>query len=223
MLTMTSVAATRNASEISTSAFPTSHAMLAENAMRRVVDLTIACALIIFTLPFMAIVALAIKSDSFGPIFYRQERVGLNGRRFMLLKFRSMVDDAEPDGRPVWAAERDIRITRVGRFIRCTRIDELPQLFNVLCGNMSVVGPRPERPYFVDQLTKVIPFFAERHKVKPGITGWAQINYPYGASIKAAQEKLSYDLYYINNRNFALDLVILISTVHVVISKWGAR
>jgi lipopolysaccharide/colanic/teichoic acid biosynthesis glycosyltransferase len=129
-----------------------------------------------------------------------------------------MVDDAEPDGRPVWAAERDVRITRVGRFIRCTRVDELPQLFNVLCGDMSVVGPRPERPYFVDQLTKVIPFFAERHKVKPGITGWAQINYPYGASIKDAREKLSYDRYYMYNRNFALDVVILISTVRVVIS-----
>jgi exopolysaccharide biosynthesis polyprenyl glycosylphosphotransferase len=220
---MTSATAPRNASEISTSAFPTSHAMLAENGMRRFVDLIIACALIIFTLPFMAIVALAIKSDSFGPVFYRQERVGLNGRRFMLPKFRSMVNDAEADGRPVWAAERDIRITRVGRLIRCTRIDELLQLFNVLCGDMSLVGPRPERPYFVDQLTKVIPFFAERHKIKPGITGWAQINYPYGASIKAAREKLSYDLYYIDNRNFALDLVILISTVRVVISKWEAR
>ena len=141
----------------------------------------------------------------------------------MLLKFRSMVLDAEPDGRPVWAAERDLRITRVGRFIRCTRIDELPQLFNVLCGDMSVVGPRPERPYFVDHLTKVIPFFAERHKIKPASPVGQQINYPYGASIKAAREKLSYDLYYINNRNFALDLVILISTVSVVISKWGAR
>ena len=132
--------------------------MLAENAMRRFVDLIIARALIIFTLPFMAIVALAIKLDSFGPVLYRQERVGLNGRRFTLLKFRSMINNAEPDGQPVWAAQRDIRITRVGRFIRCTRIDELPQLFNVLCGDMSLVGPRPERPYLVDQLTDVIPF-----------------------------------------------------------------
>jgi len=162
--TMSSTAATRNASQLSMTAFPASHAILAENAMRRAGHLIIACALIIVTLPFMAIVALAIKPDSFGPVFYRQERVGLNGRRFMLLKFRSMVLDAEPDGRPVWAAERDVRITRVGRFIRCTRIDELPQLFNVLCGDMSVVGPRPERPYFVDRLTKEIPFFAERHK-----------------------------------------------------------
>ena len=219
----TTAAATRYASEISTTAFPASHAILAENTMRRVGELIIAGALIILLLPFMAIVALAIKLDSFGPVFYRQERVGLNGRRFTLLKFRSMVLDAEPDGRPVWAAERDARITRVGRFIRRTRIDELPQLFNVLCGDMGVIGPRPERPYFVDQLTPVIPFFSERHRIKPGITGWAQINCPYAASIEDAREKLSYDLYYINNQNFALDLVILISTVLVVISKWGAR
>jgi lipopolysaccharide/colanic/teichoic acid biosynthesis glycosyltransferase len=148
MLTMSSAAATRNASEISTSAFPIPHAILGENALRRGGDLIIACVLIILTLPFLAIIAIAIKSDSFGPVFYRQVRVGLNGHRFMLLKFRSMVFDAEPDGRPVWAAERDVRITRVGRFIRCTRIDELPQLFNVLCGQMSVIGPRPERPLF---------------------------------------------------------------------------
>ena len=125
--------------------------------------------------------------------------MGLNGRRFMLLKFRSMVVDAEPDGRPVWAAVGDARITRVGRFIRRARIDELPQLFNVLRGDMSMVGPRPERPYFVDPLTKVIPFFAERQKVKPGITGWPQINYPYCASIEDARRKLPYDLFYIKN------------------------
>jgi lipopolysaccharide/colanic/teichoic acid biosynthesis glycosyltransferase len=220
MSAMSSATATSCASEISTSTLSAAHAILAENAIGRAGHLIIP-ALIIVALPFMAIVALAIKLDSFGPVFYRQERVGLNGRRFMLLKFRSMVVDVEPDGRPVWAAEHDVRITRVGRFIRCTRIDELPQLFNVLCGDMRVVGPRPERPHFVDQLTKVIPFFAERHKVKPGITGWAQINYPYGASIEAAREKFSYDLYCINNRNFALDLVILISTVRVVISKMG--
>jgi len=122
--------------------------------MRRLGDLLIAGAIIIFTMPLMAISALAIKWDGFGPVLYRQERVGLNGRRFMLLKFRSMVVNAEPDGRPVWAAERDARITRVGRFLRRARIDEFPQLFNVLCGDVSVVGPRPERPYFVDQLTK---------------------------------------------------------------------
>lgn len=191
--------------------------------MRAAVDMLIAGTIIIFIIPFMAISALAIKWDSFGPVLYKQERVGFNGRRFILLKFRSMVADAEPDGRPVWAAERDARITRVGRFIRRARIDELPQLFNVLCGDMSMVGPRPERPFFVEQLTKVIPFYAERHKVKPGITGWAQINYPYGASIEDARRKLSYDLFYIKNCSFVFDLIILISTVRVALSKWGAR
>jgi exopolysaccharide biosynthesis polyprenyl glycosylphosphotransferase len=194
-----------------------------EDATRRVCDLVIACALIVLTLPLMVLVALAIKLDSFGPVFYRQERVGLGGRCFMLLKFRSMINDSEPDGRPVWAAERDIRVTRVGRFIRCLRIDELPQLFNVLCGEMSLVGPRPERPYFVDQLTAIIPSFAGRHTVKPGITGWAQINLPYGASISDARKKLCYDLHYIRNRTAALDLVILLSTVRVVLFKKGAR
>lgn len=137
---MSSTAATRYAGEKSTTAFPSSDAILTDNPMRRVGDLLIAGVLILFTIPFMAISALAIKWDSFGPVLYKQERVGLNGRRFMLLKFRSMVVDAEPDGRPVWAAERDARITRVGRFIRRARIDELPQLFNVLCGDMSMVG-----------------------------------------------------------------------------------
>jgi exopolysaccharide biosynthesis polyprenyl glycosylphosphotransferase len=190
---------------------------------KRVVDLLVACALIVFTLPLLAIVALAIKCDSRGPILYRQERVGLGGRRFMLLKFRSMVQNAESDGQPVWAAEKDVRVTPVGRIIRRLRIDELPQLLSVLRGDMSMVGPRPERPYFVNKLTDVIPFFAERHKVKPGITGWAQINYPYGASIEDAREKLAYDLYYTENRRLSLDLAILISTVRVVVSQQGAR
>ena len=190
---------------------------------KRVVDLLIACALIAFTLPLVAIVALAIKCDSPGPILYRQERVGLGGRRFMLLKFRSMVQNAESDGQPVWAAVNDVRVTPVGRIIRRLRIDELPQLLSVLRGDMSMVGPRPERPYFVDKLTDVIPSFAERQKVKPGITGWAQINYPYGASIEDAREKLAYDLYYSENRRLSLDLAILISTVRVVLSQQGAR
>jgi exopolysaccharide biosynthesis polyprenyl glycosylphosphotransferase len=190
---------------------------------KRVVDLLVACALIVFTFPLLAIVALAIKCDSPGPILYRQERVGLGGRRFMLLKFRSMVQNAESDGQPVWAAEKDVRVTPVGRIIRRLRIDELPQLLSVLRGDMSMVGPRPERPYFVNKLTDVIPLFAERHKVKPGITGWAQINYPYGASIEDAREKLAYDLYYTENRRLSLDLAILISTVRVVVSQQGAR
>jgi lipopolysaccharide/colanic/teichoic acid biosynthesis glycosyltransferase len=187
------------------------------------VDLLVACALIVFTLPLMAIVALAIKCDSPGPILYRQERVGLGGRRFMLLKFRSMAQNAEADGQPVWAVERDVRVTPVGRIIRSLRIDELPQLLSVLRGDMSMVGPRPERPYFVEKLTDAIPLFAQRQKVKPGITGGAQINYPYGASIEDARKKLAYDLYYIENRRLSLDLSILTSTVRVVVFQQGAR
>ena len=186
-------------------------------------DLLVPFVLIALTLPIMVIVTLAIRCDSPGPVFYRQERVGLGGRRFNLLKFRSMIEDAEPEGRPVWAAQNDNRVTRVGRFIRRMRIDELPQLFNVLRGEMSMVGPRPERPYFVDQLTEIIPFFAERHSVKPGVTGWAQIKYPYGASIEDARKKLAYDLYYLKSRSITLDLLILLSTVRVVILQQGAR
>ena len=191
--------------------------------IKRLTDLLIACSLIALTLPLMLIVALAIKCDSPGPVFYRQERVGLSGRRFALLKFRSMRQDAEADGRPVWAAALDDRITRVGGFMRGTRIDELPQLFNVLRGDMSLAGPRPERPYFVEQLGKVIPFYDERHTVLPGITGWAQVNYPYGASVEDARQKLAYDLYYIANRSLLLDLRILLATVAVVIFQKGAR
>jgi lipopolysaccharide/colanic/teichoic acid biosynthesis glycosyltransferase len=149
--------------------------------------------------------------------------IGACARPFALLKFRSMRQDAEADGRPVWAAARDDRITRVGGFIRLTRIDELPQLFNVLRGDMSLVGPRPERPHFVDHLGKIIPSYDERHTVLPGITGWAQVNYPYGASVEDARQKLAYDLYYIANRSLLLDLRILRATVGVVIFQKGAR
>jgi exopolysaccharide biosynthesis polyprenyl glycosylphosphotransferase len=173
---------------------------------KRISDLIVACALIAFTLPLMTIVALAIKCSSPGPVFFRQERVGRGGRRFMVLKFRSMVANAEADGRPVWAAQQDVRVTAVGRIIRRLRIDELPQLFNVLRGDMSMVGPRPERPYFVEQLREVIPNYTERHEVKPGITGWAQVNYPYAASVEDARNKLAYDLYYTKNRSLRLDL-----------------
>jgi exopolysaccharide biosynthesis polyprenyl glycosylphosphotransferase len=194
-----------------------------DDRIKRAVDLLIACTLILLTLRVMAIAALAIKYDSAGSVFYRQERVGLRGRCFMLLKFRSMVADAQRDGRPVWAAQGDPRVTRVGRLIRQVRIDELPQLINVLRGEMSMVGPRPERPYFVDQLSESIPHFAERHSVKPGITGWAQINYPYGASIEDARQKLVYDLEYIEKRSFRLDLRIVFSTIGVVLLQKGAR
>jgi exopolysaccharide biosynthesis polyprenyl glycosylphosphotransferase len=197
--------------------------VLRSSVVKRAADLSVACALLAFTLPLVMMVALAIKLDSPGPVSYRQERVGLGGRRFRLLKLRSMRQDAEADGRPVWAAAEDDRITRVGRFIRCTRIDELPQLFNVLRGEMSMVGPRPERPHFVDQLGAIIPSYHERHTVLPGITGWAQINYPYGASIEDARQKLRYDLDYIANRRLLLDLKILVATVAVVLWRKGAR
>jgi lipopolysaccharide/colanic/teichoic acid biosynthesis glycosyltransferase len=141
----------------------------------------------------------------------------------MVLKFRSMRVDAESDGAPQWAAKRDPRITQVGAFIRKFRIDELPQLFNVLRGEMSFIGPRPERPFFVEQLSNAIPFYNERHAVKPGISGWAQINYPYGASLEDARQKLSYDLYYVKNRTIFLDLLILVQTVKVILFPEGAR
>jgi exopolysaccharide biosynthesis polyprenyl glycosylphosphotransferase len=190
---------------------------------KRLTDVLLASALLIATLPLMFFVALAIKCDSAGPLFYGQERVGLRGRRFAVLKFRSMREDAEADGGPVWAAAQDHRVTRVGRFIRWARIDELPQLWNVLRGEMSIVGPRPERPYFVEQFNKLIPFYDDRHAMLPGITGWAQVNYPYGASLEDAREKLRYDLHYISNHSFVLDLKILLATVRVVLSGKGAR
>jgi len=193
------------------------------NALKRILDLLISVCLLVFTAPLMLLVAIVITCESNGPALYRQERVGSKGSRFTLLKFRSMNEDAEPESKPVWASPGDSRVTRVGRFIRYTRIDELPQLFNVLRGEMSMVGPRPERPYFVDQLTELVPSYAERHNVKPGITGWAQVNYPYGASIEDARRKLEYDLHYVNHINTRLDLRILCATVGVVILGKGAR
>lgn len=192
-------------------------------AVKRALDLIVATALLTLTSPLMLLFTILIKLESRGPVLYRQERVGLHGRPFTLYKFRSMRQDAEAAGVPQWAAIGDPRVTRIGRFIRYTRIDELPQLVNVLRGEMSVVGPRPERPYFVDQLAGRIPFYAQRHCVKPGITGWAQINAPYGASLDDARHKLRYDLYYAKNRGFFLDLWILICTVHTVLFRQGAR
>ena len=171
----------------------------------------------------MVVTALLIVLDSKGPVFYRQERVGLNGRQFLVIKFRSMRADAEKDGAPQWAAQRDARVTRVGVLIRKLRVDELPQLLNVLRGEMSLVGPRPERPCFVAEFTKQIPFYAERHCVKPGITGWAQINYPYGASLEDARNKLAYDLYYVKNNGLFLDLIVVFQTVRVILFADGAR
>jgi exopolysaccharide biosynthesis polyprenyl glycosylphosphotransferase len=171
----------------------------------------------------MALAAIAIRLESPGPALFRQERVGLGGRTFRVLKFRSMYIDAEKDGKPRWASANDPRVTGVGRFLRRTRLDELPQVFNVLKGEMSFVGPRPERPFFVEQLTEQIPFYGARHTVKPGITGWAQVRCSYGASVDDATRKLQFELYYVKNHTLLLDLVILVETVRVVLSGAGAR
>src|SRR5690349_16620250 len=186
---------------------------------KRAADLIVAVLLLVLTAPLMFLVAIAIQCDSPGAVLYRQERVGHRGRRFQVLKFRSMVQDAEKDGRAIWAVERDPRVTRVGRFIRMTRIDELPQLLNVIRGEMSMVGPRPERPLFVEQLNLVIPSYDARHNLKPGITGWAQVSYQYGSSIEDARRKLEYDLYYVTNWSALLDLKVLGMTVGVVILR----
>ncbi len=171
----------------------------------------------------MALTAIAIKLDSAGPTLYSQERVGENGRVFKIYKFRSMRTDAESAGKPVWARDRDHRITRIGRFIRKTRLDELPQLWNVMRGDMSFVGPRPERPFFVDQLARQIPFYLQRHAVKPGITGWAQVKYRYGSTVEDAMEKLRYDLYYIKHLSIVFDLTIVLDTVKVILFGKGAK
>ena len=195
----------------------------ARSAVKRLFDLVCASALAVLSAPVMLLTALAIKLDSRGPVLYRQERVGLHGRAFQVVKFRSMRTDAEKDGTPIWATKADDRITRVGRFIRVTRIDELPQLYSVLKGDMSLVGPRPERPFFVEQLTSQIPFYAVRHSVKPGVTGWAQVRYQYGSTVEDSLEKLQYDLHYVKNHSLWLDLQILLQTVHVVLTGKGAR
>jgi exopolysaccharide biosynthesis polyprenyl glycosylphosphotransferase len=185
-------------------------------------DIGLALAGLVVSLPVMVAVACAIKLDSRGPALFRQQRVGENGRNFTLNKFRSMRVDAEREG-PVWAAPADPRVTRVGRWLRQLRLDELPQFWNVLMGDMSFVGPRPERPEFVERLQRQIPFYMGRHSVKPGITGWAQVRHRYAASVEDSVEKLQYDLYYIKNRSPLLDLVILLSTLQVVLFARGSR
>jgi exopolysaccharide biosynthesis polyprenyl glycosylphosphotransferase len=194
-----------------------------EALFRRSLDMLMAALLLTLTLPLLLVTAIAIKVDSPGPVFYRQARVGRDGRIFTLFKFRSMREDAEAAGAPVWASRRDCRVTRVGRVIRLTRIDELPQVLNVLKGDMALVGPRPERPAFVEQLGRLIPHYNDRAVVKPGITGWAQVNYPYGASVEDARMKLAYDLYYVRRRSLFLDLLILVATVRVVLFQEGSR
>ena len=192
-------------------------------ACKRSFDVALSLALLLFTLPLLLLTCLLIRLESPGSVLYRQQRVGLAGRTFDVLKLRSMCANAESDGAPRWAQTGDPRVTRVGRLIRKLRIDELPQLWNVLRGDMSFVGPRPERPCFVADFTAQIPFYAERHCVKPGITGWAQINYPYGASLEDARHKLSYDLYYVKNHGLFLDLVIVLQTIRVILWADGAR
>lgn len=192
-------------------------------AIKRSFDLFASLILLAATLPLMIITAACIFIEDGRPIFYRQERVGRDGRTFMVLKFRSMRNDAEKAGKPQWAAENDPRTTRVGRIIRKLRIDELPQILNVLKGEMSFVGPRPERPFFVKQLSDEIPFYNVRHSIKPGITGWAQVRYQYGASVEDAVQKLQYDLYYVKNNSLFLDIIILIDTVQVVLFGKGGR
>jgi len=191
--------------------------------VRRLVSILISLALLILVLPLIPLIALAIRFTSPGPVFYRQRRVGQFGRVFYCYKFRTMRADAEADVGPTWAGDNDPRITPVGRFLRKTRLDELPQLWNVLRGDMGFVGPRPERPEFVEKLTAHIPYYHLRHIIRPGITGWAQINYHYGASIEESKEKLRYDLYYIKNISLSLDLYIVLQTIKTVVLGRGSR
>lgn len=190
--------------------------------LKRALDVLLSLGLLIAASPIMLLAALFVRLESKGPVIYRQDRVGLHEKEFTLYKFRSMRQDAEKNG-AVWAAQNDNRVTRFGRLMRKTRIDELPQLWNVLKGDMSFIGPRPERMQFVSQLKKIIPYYGMRHTVKPGLTGWAQVSYPYGASEEDARRKLEYDLYYIKNLSILLDLRILLKTLGVVLFPAGAR
>lgn len=193
----------------------------------RAFDIVVSLVLLLITWPFMLVTTLAILLECRGarpcPVLYRQKRVGLGGKAFDVIKFRSMRTDAEQDGRPRWASKDDDRVTRVGKIIRKIRVDELPQIFNVLKGDMSFVGPRPERPEFVEELSRKLPYYGERHRVKPGITGWAQLCYPYGSSDRDAMEKLQYDLYYVKNRTLFLNLIIVFQTAEVILFGKGAR
>jgi sugar transferase (PEP-CTERM system associated) len=194
-----------------------------QDGLKRAIDALSAVIGLIVALPIMLLVAVAVKTTSRGPVFYHQSRVGQRGRVFVVHKFRSMREDAEKGTGAVWATKQDNRVTRVGRFLRLTRLDELPQLWNVLRGDMSLVGPRPERPEFVSSLTREIPFYGQRHTIRPGLTGWAQVRYAYGASVEDALEKLQYDLFYIKNRSLALDLFVIAKTVKTVLMRQGAQ
>ncbi len=192
-----------------------------KTVVREVIHRGLALIGLVVSFPIAVLTAILIKLESRGPVFYRQERVGKSGKPFSVIKFRSMRTDAEKDGKPIWATTNDERVTRVGKFIRMTRIDEIPQFWNILKGEMNFVGPRPERPHFVKQLSTEIPYYDHRHLVAPGLTGWAQIKYPYGASVADATQKLQYDLYYIKNQSLTLDLVIVFETVKTVLFGKG--
>jgi sugar transferase (PEP-CTERM system associated) len=194
-----------------------------QRATKRLLDVSVSTVGLILAMPILVTVSLLVKITSRGPVFYAQERVGLDGQRFKVLKLRSMRVDAEAATGPVWAQHNDARVTPIGGLLRRTRLDELPQLWNVMRGDMSFVGPRPERPYFVEQLASVIPFYMERHAVKPGVTGWAQVKYRYGASVEDAMEKLRYDLYYIKHLSIVFDFTIVMDTVKVILSGKGAK
>ena len=193
----------------------------ARTFMKRSFDLICSTIILIATFPIMLGAALLVYLEDRGPVFYSQERVGLDGKSFRVHKFRSMGADAEKGGKPQWAAQNDPRVTRIGNIMRKTRIDELPQILNVFKGQMSFVGPRPERPYFVEQLIEVVPYYNVRHSIKPGITGWAQVRYGYGASAEDALQKLQYDLYYVKNNSLFLDVLVLIDTLKVVLFRSG--
>jgi exopolysaccharide biosynthesis polyprenyl glycosylphosphotransferase len=190
--------------------------------IRRLVSFGVSLTGLLLCLPFIPFIMLAVRLSSPGPIFFRQTRVGRHGRPFSLIKFRTMRDDAEADG-AIWATANDSRVTPLGRFLRKSRLDEIPQLWNVLKGEMSFVGPRPERPEFVGWLAKEIPFYELRHMVRPGITGWAQVRYHYGASLEEAKRKLEYDLYYVKHLSLGLDLLIMFETIKIIMLGRGAR
>ena len=192
-------------------------------ATKRLLDIILSSILLIISLPIWLIIPILIKIDSAGPVFFSQRRVGEKEKIFKIFKFRSMRHEAEKTTGPVWCDVHDDRITRVGNFIRRSRIDELPQLYNILKGDMSFVGPRPERPSFVKKLKEIIPFYSERFAIKPGLTGWAQINYPYGANVEDANEKLEYDLFYIKHLSVLTDLIIVLRTAKVVLLRFGSR
>lgn len=191
--------------------------------IKRGFDLLICIVLLLIMWPFMLLTIIAVALESGFPVLYKQQRVGLNGQSFWIYKFRSMSHDAEKGGKAVWAKKNDMRITRVGGFIRNTRLDELPQIYNVLRGDMSFVGPRPERPEFVDKLNEQINYYQDRHRVKPGLMGWAQLNYSYGASVDDAANKLKYDLYYVKNHSFLLDILIVVQSIEVILLGKGVR